>query len=97
MAIVGGFLLWVIMSLIRDIRDFPEADGKELRYGLILFTLLWLMWLWYNKAWTLRVPMLLYWIALGYVFNEAHRLRMPRLSMADQRETRPQSAPEPAT
>lgn len=78
MAILGGFLLWVIMSLIHDIRDFPEADGAELRYGLLLFTLLWIMWLWYNKAWTLRVPMLLYWIAVGYVFNEAHRLRKLR-------------------
>jgi hypothetical protein len=82
LTILGGFMLWVVLSLMHDIKDFPEADGKELRYGLLLFTLLWIMWLWYNKAWTLRVPMLFYWIALGYVFNESHRLRKPHLQPA---------------
>jgi hypothetical protein len=66
-------LLWITVTLIRDIRKAPYSETAALRYGLLLFTLLWPVWLWYNTAWTLRVPMLLYWGTLGYVLSEAHR------------------------
>jgi hypothetical protein len=72
----GLFLLaclyiWLVVRLVSDIRADLEPDAVSLRWGLLLFSLLWPLWLWYNTAWTLRVPMLLYWVALGYVFSRA--------------------------
>jgi hypothetical protein len=40
-----------------------------LRYGLLLFSLFWPVWLWYASVWVMRAPMLLYWMLLGYIFN----------------------------
>jgi hypothetical protein len=66
------FYLWLILKLIQGIRNFPNSNATEFRYGLLLFTIFWPVWLWYNTAWTLRVPMLLYWASLGYVFRESN-------------------------
>ncbi|MGE5224474.1 MAG: hypothetical protein ACM3PY_18725 [Omnitrophica WOR_2 bacterium] len=60
------FLLWMIATLIREIRLHPKSEANALRYGVLLFTLFWPLWAWYNPAWTLRVPMMIYWIAAGY-------------------------------
>ena len=61
--------------MARQIRGDLHSDANGLRYGLIIFTLLLPLWLWYNAAWTLRVPMLLYWSTLGYVTGEYARLK----------------------
>lgn len=74
--VVGaGVILWIVVTLLRDIRQQPHSEATELRYGLLLFTLMWPVWLWYSSTWTMRVPMLLYWVALGYVLGEADRQR----------------------
>ncbi len=76
LSVVGGFFLWVIFALGGDIRRYPHSDARSLRYALILFTLLWPVWLWFNNIWLIsRVAMLLYWLMLGYVFSERWRLR----------------------
>lgn len=67
------FISWIIVALIKSIKANPESDSTELRYALLLFTLLWPIWLWYDTVWVFRVAMVIYWIALGYVFDESHR------------------------
>jgi len=69
-----SFILWVILSLVRDIREKPGSLSTEIRYAILLFSALWPVWLWYAVTWTMRVPMLLYWLSLGYVFAESHIL-----------------------
>ncbi len=71
MVLLSVFYIWVIYHQMRDIRLYPESPAVETRYALILFTTLFPLWLWYNMAWTLRVPMLVYWVALGYVLRES--------------------------
>jgi hypothetical protein len=73
MAVVGGSLLWIVVTLWQGIRNDPQSEAVELRYALLLFTLLWPLWLWYGTVWYYRVPMLLYWVALGYVLSEPWR------------------------
>jgi hypothetical protein len=71
------FILIVIIQLFSHIRHFPISDSNYLRIGIILFTILWPVWLWYNAAWTLRVPMLIYWPILGFVMSDFDRNKMP--------------------
>ena len=65
-----GFFLVVIFGLIAQVRSQPQSDSNCIRIGLIYFSLLWPVWLWYNAAWMLRVPMIIYWSSLGYVFSD---------------------------
>jgi hypothetical protein len=73
LAIWGSILVWIVVTLYRDIGRDPESEATELRYALLLFSLLWPLWLWYGKILLYRVPMLLYWFSLGYVMGEAAR------------------------
>jgi hypothetical protein len=72
LTLLAGFVVWTILRLVRDIHKFPASPALELRYALLLFSLLWPVWLWYSSVWTLRVPMCLYWLTLGYVLAESH-------------------------
>lgn len=84
-ALVGGLLGWILLGLAADIRRHPASPALPLRYGLALFSLLWPVLLWYNSAWTLRVPMLIYWVLLGYVLRERPQRRpSPPLRRAGQ-------------
>jgi hypothetical protein len=65
--------IWLVVTLINEIRQSPQSNALQLRYALLLFSLLWPLWLYYNQALTLRVPMLLYWASLGYVLGEFER------------------------
>lgn len=73
MAILGGFILWTVATLLKDIRSNPACEAAELRYALLLFSALMPLWLWYSRVWVFRVSMLLYWAALGYVLSEVQR------------------------
>jgi hypothetical protein len=70
---VVGFMVWVIGTLwkARMADVGPEMSG--LLYGLLLYTLMWPLWLWYTSAWVLPVPMLIYWTSLGYVLGQLRR------------------------
>jgi putative peptidoglycan lipid II flippase len=74
--ILGGFILSVAIGLYRHIRQNPVSDSNGLRYGLILFTLLFPLWLWYDAAWSSHVAMMLYWTTLGFAAGEPGRLRI---------------------
>jgi hypothetical protein len=69
--LLAGFLFWVLITLAHDIGAYPESPAIGLRYALILFSILWPVWLWYATTWTMRVPMLVYWFSMGYVFVES--------------------------
>jgi hypothetical protein len=77
LAMLAGFLLWIPLALVHDIQMHPESPAVGIRYALILFSILWPVWLWYATTWTMRVPMLLYWFSLGYVFAESRLTRSP--------------------
>lgn len=70
MLALAGFIVAVIVRMFKQIRQYPDSHANSLRYGIILFSVFWPLWLWYNMAWNLRVPMLLYWSILGYVSGE---------------------------
>lgn len=74
LALLAGFLLWILLTMVHDIRVHPESPAIGLRYALLLFSILWPVWLWYATTWTMRVPMLLYWMLLGYVLAESRQL-----------------------
>jgi hypothetical protein len=67
---MAGFILWVAFVLVRGIRRNPDSEASPLAYALLLFSLLWPLWLWYKSVWAFRVPMLLYWVSLGFVLRE---------------------------
>ena len=72
LAVIGGYTLWVSARLFRDIARYPQSRAVGLRYGLLLFSLLWPLWLWYKNPLGARVAMMFYWVALGYVMSESH-------------------------
>jgi hypothetical protein len=64
------FILTVVIGLYRQIHRHPKSEANGLRYGMILFTILFPLWLWYGTIWSSRVVMLLYWSVLGYIASE---------------------------
>jgi len=67
-----GLFLWIILTLALHIRKNQQSSANELRYALVLFSLLWPVWLFYATSWTMRVPMILYWLSVGYVLAESY-------------------------
>lgn len=78
LVLLSTFILWINLSMVRDIRKNPTSPAVGIRFAIILFSSLWPVWLYYAVTWTMRVPMLLYWLSLGYVFAES------RISIARQ-------------
>ena len=72
LVVLGGIYIGIILSLVRDIRKNPSSRAVELRYALLFFSCLWPVYLFYASVLLMRVPMLLYWALLGYVFAESH-------------------------
>jgi hypothetical protein len=73
LAVAAVATLWLGVALFRDIRGDPDSEALALRYGLLLFSLLWPLWLWYKRPLETNVTMWLYCISLGYVFGGAHK------------------------
>jgi hypothetical protein len=72
LTLLVGFILCITVTVIRDINKNPNSQAAQIRYGILFFSLLLPLWLWYAMAWTMRVPMFLYWGFLGYVLAESH-------------------------
>jgi hypothetical protein len=73
LVVILGFTVWVVLALWRDVRREPHSPFTALRYALFLFSLLWLLWLWYGRPLESHATMLLYWASLGCVFGQSHR------------------------
>lgn len=69
--VLAGFFGWSALLLFNGIRKDPTSSLTALRYGLLLFTVMWPIWLWYATVWSFRVPMLIYWVVLGYVMSHS--------------------------
>jgi hypothetical protein len=67
--------LWIAAKLMRHARTTPDHYLASLAYGLIIFTLLWPVWMWYHKVWLAGATMFFYWTTLGYVFQRIYRPR----------------------
>ena len=80
--VLSCIILWMIFSLVKSIRNNPSSPANGLRYGLLFCSILLPLWLWYSNAWTMRVPMLLYWYLFGYIFAESHDISLRLLKRA---------------
>jgi hypothetical protein len=69
LGVLAIFIVSVVTTLFKQINRYTRSESNGLRYGIILFTLFWPLWIWYNAAWSLRVPMLIYWTVLGFVLR----------------------------
>lgn len=67
--ILGIFALYFSYSIYSDIRKNSETYISSLRYGFLLFSLLWPFWLWYTSSWHAAVTMILYWAGVGYFLS----------------------------
>ena len=70
--------IWIVIKLSRFARATGDPYQATLAYGLILYTLLWPLWLWYHKAWMSGMMMIAYWVALGYLFQVIYPRRKRR-------------------
>lgn len=77
-ALFFAFIIGLATKLYRDAHRYPVGYATALRYGLILFSVGWPLWIWYGFLWN-SPAMLLYWAAVGYALN----------SSAEHREWRP--------
>jgi len=72
---VIGLLIWLFFILVtisktmRLINSQPDSTDNGMRFGMIIFTLFWPIWLWYAATLAMRLPMTLYWSTLGYIFS----------------------------
>jgi hypothetical protein len=73
LSMFGFLILWIIVSMVRDINRFPQSPATALRYGLIFISFLWPIMLWYANVWPMRVPMLIYWYLVGFVLAESRQ------------------------
>ena len=81
--LLAAFLVWVVIAIVKAIRQHPASEATQLRYALLLFSILWPLWFWYAGVLTFRVPMLLYWATLGYVLSVFQRQRVDAMRLAD--------------
>ncbi len=72
MLVFMAISLWMAGKMFQYARRAIDPYRATLAYGLMLFTLFWPLWQWYHKAWTAGAMMTLYWIAIGYVFNQMY-------------------------
>jgi hypothetical protein len=80
--------LWMAAKMFQYARRANDPYRATLAYGLMLFTLFWPLWQWYHKVWTAGVMMSLYWISIGYIFNQIYALGRRRVAAGRRREKR---------
>jgi hypothetical protein len=70
---LGVLILWIVFSQLKGIKLNLQSPVTELRYALLLFSLLWPVWLYYSVVWNHEVVMMLYWTSLGYVVGKSNQ------------------------
>jgi hypothetical protein len=70
------FIAVVVIQLTIHIWRDPYHEATGLRFGIILFSIFWPLWIWYHQAWNFSVMMLLYWISVAYLL--AHPVKDKR-------------------
>jgi hypothetical protein len=69
------FMFWIVTSQLDAIKRNPQSPRSELRYALVLFSLLWPLWMYYATVWNQEVVMMLYWASLGYVCRQENQIQ----------------------
>jgi hypothetical protein len=64
-----AFVVFSAVILYRAASRSPDDDLDVLRYGVILFTMLWPFLIWYKSVWLRVEPMLIYWLLWGYIMH----------------------------
>lgn len=77
LAVFALFAGWLIIVLLQDSGRDPDSDDTVLRYGIILFSLFWPLWLWYHRAWNFGPSMVLYWALVGYLLSQRPAFTKP--------------------
>ena len=67
--IIGGLMIFTFLILFRATRRDPDPEVDIVRYAVMLFTLLWPLWLYYNSSWFLPAPTMIYWFLWGYAMH----------------------------
>lgn len=65
-----AFCVAISWLLYRDTKRHNDPNLMALQLGMILYTLYWPVWLWYQKSWSFGVMMTLYWVTMAYVFSQ---------------------------
>ncbi len=69
--------IWINMQLFRFMRRFSDPYQRSLILGLIVYTSSWPLWLFYTGLTSSGVMAILYCVAIGYIFRQAHNLPRP--------------------
>jgi hypothetical protein len=69
-------------TLYRDAKRHSDADLQTLEYGLILFSLFWIVWIWYQKTWVFPTVNIFYWVMVAYCLD---RIRVHKQEAAARR------------
>lgn len=69
MMLIALFMLYYSLALYHDTNIDVDLYAQILRYGLLLFSVTWPLWLWYTRSWHYSVSMILYWSAVGYTLS----------------------------
>jgi hypothetical protein len=67
-----ALLIFVIISatiLYRAAVQDSDKDLNVIRYGVMLFTLIWPFLIWYKSVWLRVEPMIIYWLLWGYIMH----------------------------
>jgi len=81
LGIIGILLLFfsminVIFKLFKMLLHNIQIETACLIFGLLIFTILAPVWLWYGTSWTYPLVLYLYWINIGYIFNRYNTSKM---------------------
>ena len=69
LSVMAIFIIGTILILFRATRQNPDEDLDVIRFGTLLYTLFWPLWIWYNSAWFMNGPAIMYWIIWGYIIQ----------------------------
>lgn len=69
--VFGIFMLVTIYILFKATKQDPNPDLDILRFGTILFTIFWPVWIWYNSVWYMNGPAIIYWAIWGYIIQQS--------------------------
>lgn len=73
--VLASLFIWLIIAYGRAVHNGKIPAIRIVATGLILFTAVWPLWLWYSIPWSHTVAMLLYWGMTGLVLQHTTRIR----------------------
>ncbi len=64
-----AFVVISAVTLFRAAAQDEDDDLNVLRYGMIIFTLIWPFLIWYKSVWLRVEPMIVYWLLWGFIMH----------------------------